>query len=53
MTRSSDAVLKLFSDQERTATTIKLKNPKKVGKNHQTWKQRADQLEQQGTYMRA
>ncbi|KAI5841086.1 SCA7, zinc-binding domain-containing protein [Morchella snyderi] len=48
MTRSSDAVLKLFSDQERTATTIKLKNPppKKVAKNPQNWKQRAEQLEQ-------
>lgn len=47
MTRSSDAVLKLFSDQERTATGIKLKNPKKIGKTHQNWKKRAEELEQQ------
>lgn len=52
MTRSNDAVLKLFNDHERSATTIKLKNPpaRKASKHQPSWKERATQLENQGFY---
>jgi hypothetical protein len=47
---SDDAVLKLFNDKELSNTTVKLKNPRKPTQKKPTnWKERAKQLESQGS----